>query len=312
MDSAHLTREMLELAVEREVPAWALAARLLAHLRSVCPQCAAALAATEEARGLLDLPHRLFGPRLATAHGWALVRASAALAHRPAASPEEEAVAAEALLLLWTLPSARRPDAIRRERRFQTLGLWRLLTRRSLASPPEQAEETARLAVLVALRLSPEAYPELLRRACCAEAAAALTRARVRAGALPRARTALRLAERLLGEGLAEPYAQAEMRLAEAAVAEAERRPQEAACRLREAARIFAEVKDAHREGAARIQQGLLLEQCGATREAARALARGLSLLDRERDPELADAASVSLWALLPKTEGPQGAKPDA
>jgi len=305
----HVNRELLELALRSRVPAWALAARFLSHLSAVCPDCAAAMAALEQDSPGPSLLGRLFGARALGAQAHAAVRAGAALAYRPPPGTAEEAAAAHALLELVTLPPGKRPAAIRREARLQSLGLWQLLARRSLAMPPAQAEETARLALLVALRLPAQAYPELLRRACCVEAAAALARARTRAGAPARAHTALRLAERWLAEGVAEPYTQAEVRLAQAALADAEGDPARAIRHLDEAAGIFSEVEDRHREGATRIQQGTLWQARGRPREAAAALARGLALLARDQDPELADAAATALWSLLPAmADCPRGA----
>jgi tetratricopeptide (TPR) repeat protein len=311
-ETGHLTADQLALAADRQVPAWALAVRLLTHLREVCPECAAAMAATEGARRGKGLVALLFGARAPAAQARASVRATASLAWRPPLNPAENHQAARAVVALWTTPVAQRRGRLAAEPRLCTLEVWELLIARSLASPPQAAEALARLAWLVAASLDRQELPELLRGACRVEALAVLARARIRRARHSRARAALRLAQRLVAEGAVEPYAVAEVRLAQADLARAEGRSAEAVRHLGQAARVYGEVEDGHREGAARIQQGLLLDELGKPGEAAAALARGLALLDARGDPELADAAGVALWTLLPRCEATGGGESNA
>jgi ATP/maltotriose-dependent transcriptional regulator MalT len=120
------------------------------------------------------------------------------------------------------------------------------------ADAPGQAATRARLAMAVASRLAPARYGAGLVADCRALSAAALARARALEGHSRHARAAIRAARRWLQEGSGDPYDDAEVDLAEAAVAQSEGRGEEALRRLERAVRQFRRVRDPEREGAAR------------------------------------------------------------
>ena len=305
----HVTADLLRLVAERDLPARALARSLLDHVHATCPKCRAVLEDFARSAAPRPLLEHLLGTEPAPPESgegiFASLSAYLELAER---NPREQGqpAAHEAVEALLAEPEPRRRRRARTARALHRFGTWlRLLGRaeRFAAGQPAEAEEAARLALIVAERLDPSRYGEYLVNTCVAGAAAVLARMRVRAGRPGAAKALLSRAAACVAAGPADPSALAEVLMAEADVAQAEGRLRDSVAQLGRAARLYGHMDFPHWEGVARVREGLLWHELGDTTAAAQALAHGLAFLDWRLAPELVEAADKAVRAMVRSVE---------
>jgi tetratricopeptide (TPR) repeat protein len=159
---------------------------------------------------------------------------------------------------------------------------------------PEEMRRTARLAVITASGLPPEAK-DLLSRAWAVYGNACRI-----AGDLPEAQQALDRAAEILGPGAGSPEERARLYELQASLEAARGNDDLALTALDAAFALHQERGDLHMAGRALITKGLYTGYAGRSREAFRITQRGLDMVDETREPELVLAAIHNqIWFLV-------------
>lgn len=284
-----------------------LLARLLAHLRRVCPECRHALDSLARGVGAepTETPPPAPGPLRLALCAWLRRQLGATLGGGRSGSGGADGREARAAVaaLLEAAPEQRR-WRLQGDPALGTPAACEELVRRSRAAfitGETEAAEVAVLALAAALRLDPRRCGPALAADCRAVAAAAVAGARAQAGATGAAATALECAEDHLEAGSGDPYAAAEVHLEAAAVAVAAGRLRDALALLARASRLYRHVEDRRAEALARVLQARLWEECGELEKAAAILSGALARLDRRHAPALAAVADRAVARLLPR-----------
>jgi tetratricopeptide (TPR) repeat protein len=159
---------------------------------------------------------------------------------------------------------------------------------------PEEMRRTARLAVITASGLPPEAA-DLLSRAWAVYGNACRI-----AGDLAEAQQALDRAAEILGPGAGSPEERARLYELQASLEAARGNDDLALTALDAAYALHQERGDRHMAGRALITKGLYTGYAGRSRDAFRITQRGLDMVDETREPELVLAAIHNqIWFLV-------------
>jgi hypothetical protein len=184
------------------------------------------------------------------------------LSRMSSALERERAEAPARMAELLALPPAER-DAQAAEPPFRTWGVAELLGREAVEqAEPARAEELAALALIVAGRLTE--HPEAVVADLAARLWAIRGQARVGAGDLAGAQSALTAAAENLARGTGDVLTEAALLELEARVRETEGRPREAASLLRQAASRYSEIGDRERQARVRQWRDRLLSEGSA------------------------------------------------
>jgi tetratricopeptide (TPR) repeat protein len=175
---------------------------------------------------------------------------------------------------------------------------------------PQEMLRLALLAKTAAENLDPEAYDALLIADHQARAWAELGNAYRVNDELAEAEAAFDHAEERLRLGTGNLHLLARVADLRASLMNTQRRLSDACELLAQVYQLYRKVGDDHLAGRALVSQGIYTNYEGDPRGALRLLHRGLELVDRERDPQIAAAASESaLEALVQCGEFRQAAK---
>lgn len=214
----------------------------------------------------------------------------------------ERGTAPRLLEELLSASAARREELIGTRRRYRTLAVCEALLEASLEAgfrEPSLAIELAELAIRVADRLDGEHYGRTVVQDLRARAWAYLANARRVASDLAGAERDFARAEELARGGSADPMEEARILDLRASLLSDQGQFERAAELLEVVADLYDEVRDSHRKGRAHISKGLVLGYAGHPEEGAEQIARGLALVDREREPRLVLMARHNLaWCL--------------
>lgn len=180
-------------------------------------------------------------------------------------------------------------------------GYWALLERsyELRYDDPEQMVDLARLALIVAERLSPERLGTLSAADLCCRAAIELANAFRVADLLDEARRTLGEAADWLAKGTQSPALEVRLHEVQASLL-ADSRHFDAACDALDVVyRAQIEGGDRHLAGRALIKKGLYLNYKGDTGGAIPVIQQGLAMIDAERDPSLLFGALHNLGHCL-------------
>lgn len=214
----------------------------------------------------------------------------------------ERGAAPRLLEELLRASAAQREELIRTRRRYQTLALCERLIEASLEAgfrEPAQAVALAQLAIQVADRLDGDYYGPSVVQDLRARTWAYLGNARRVASDLAGAERDFARAEELARGGSADPMEEARILDLRASLLSDQGRFERAAELLEVVIDIYDDVQDGHRKGRALISQGLIQGYAGRPEEGVEGIARGLALVDWEREPRLVLMARHNLaWCL--------------
>jgi tetratricopeptide (TPR) repeat protein len=303
---------ILESFMRGELPA-AERRGLVRHLLTGCPQCLVVTgrcwslgtpgAAIPEIPEIPETPETPETPGNDTAVSEPSLAAALRRHERRLAGEPERAPRLLAEML--EQPRGRRLALACGEERFRNLPLGELLLERSrLESPrdPVLAAETAELAAAVADRLDSGLWGVTLTGLLRARSWAFLGEARRLAGDLRGAERALAVAEVLLEQAGPDPLDRAELLGLQAALAQDQRRLDEADRLLDRALDLYTRAGERRLRGQALLQKGILrgaMRRRDAPLEAAGLLREGLALLDEPAEPRLAAEALHRLAGFL-------------
>jgi tetratricopeptide (TPR) repeat protein len=197
---------------------------------------------------------------------------------------------------------ADRPALIRDRPQLRTPAVCDLLLERSFAQgfpDPVQAIDLAGLAVQIAESLDSASYGRSVVQDLRTRAWSHLGNARRLASDFLGAEQALTIAESHLEDGSADPLEEARLLDFKASLLSDRGRFEEAAELIDAVIEIYAEIRDSHRQGRARISKGVFLGYAGRPAEAAAWISDGLARIDRDREPRLELMAHHNLaWFL--------------
>jgi tetratricopeptide (TPR) repeat protein len=252
---------------------------------------------------LLRLPRPGTGGSRYTAldYGEAFDAAARTLCGQAAALACERDSAIEQVGELTAAQPAER-EAMLREERYQTWGVFELLVDRAQetsVADPVWAQELAVLALSLSERLSPALYRPELVEDLRARAWAYLGNARRLTSDLRGAAEAFAAAEERLRKGTGDPVERAIVLDRRASLERDLRHFGEARATLERAVSIFLRTGESHRAGRSLINLSLVHSYAGEVEESIDALYRSLSLIDPEQEPRTVLCARHNLAGYL-------------
>lgn len=200
------------------------------------------------------------------------------------------------------LGSAGRRGLVLNDRTYRTWGLFELLVDRSrdvLPQEPREAEDLARLALLVAENLDAGFYGESAVEAAQVKAWTHLANALRVLADFRGAEQAFERAESHLTWSWLDPVDEALILELKGAMRRAQGRYDEALELLDDAIALYREVNESHRHGRALIVKGLTLQYRGDPEAAAECFRTSLFLLDGPREPRLLLMSQCNLISCL-------------
>lgn len=277
-EDQHLTREVLEQFLAGQILPEQLVRRVYDHLRSVCPTC------SEEYQALW-LARRLSGQT-----EFLLKRSIALFQMRSQQLEEVESVAQAELDTLLAMGSEQRRLEVARSRaRYRNPFLTSKLLRASkqrIFDRPRQAQELAQLALDVALRVDPDVYGNTFCLELIAQASAQKGNCLRVGGELQAADEALSFAWSLVEKTAGDPLDRAEVLSLLSSLRRDQRRLDEAAELLDQAADLLRGVDD-RQLAKVLLKAGIVAEAGGRPELALERLREARSQLDPERDRRL-------------------------
>jgi tetratricopeptide (TPR) repeat protein len=302
-EGGHITEALMERFLKGEAGEDE-ASFLVRHLLTRCPECLQVAAAIGGMEGFIEVPEGEARPAPVPEDADYKEVFLALLGsgdERQMRLAQEKLRAIGLFAALEELPPEKRLPAIKREKRFQTWGLFdRLLTKylEYSRNRPQDGLRLACLALAVVETLDPDEYPPAVLADFRASALGALANARRLAADFDGARAALRTAWEKLQAGTGDPLAEAHLISLEASLLRDLGKLEESAAILADALEIYERLGDSSRQARTLIQQASALGYVEPAL-AVPLLQSALAILDAAEEPRLELCARHNLvWSL--------------